>query len=306
MYTLVAISIVCAVANNIFLHLLSSERRNPNPYLTNAIISAVWVVALLLYNQGWTDITNVTLVYAFLYGIILTGFIFFKTMAMATGPIALTALIGCSGFIVTTTFNSIYWKDPINSFNVAGMILMITAIFMINYTPDSTNATQEKTSLQWKIYSALFFAFAVATGIFFRFQQHFDKPHTDEMMIMSALFTTFVLLGVFIVGVFKQKRSNNQTSTHSLAMKTMKEKWKMLGIIVICGLCSCAYNRMNMYNTGSLPNTIFFPIFNGGVVILSFFSGWLLFKEKPSKLQFIGVSLGVLALIVFSRFFGIF
>jgi drug/metabolite transporter (DMT)-like permease len=47
---------------------------------------------------------------------------------------------------------------------------------------------------------------------------------------------------------------------------------------------------------------IFFPAFNGGVVILSGVLSGLIFKEKLSKKQWIGFSLGLLAIFIIGVF----
>lgn len=307
MYILVIIAVFCAAINNIFLHVLSKVDRENNPYLVNAIISTVWVVGLLAYNKGWQGATNYTIICGLIYGLVLAGFIFFKTMAMSTGPIALTTLIGCGGFVITTVFNAIYWKEKVDVFEIVGIILMLIAVLMINYTPRSREEKhKEKTSLKWKIYCLMFFIFSAATGIVFRFHQSLDKANTDEMMIFASGVATVILLVIFFIGLAVGKKENvSNTSVSFENRQGSKKKWWGILIAVICGIFSCVYNRLNIYNTGVLPNALFFPIFNGGVVIVSFLSGWLLFKEKPTKTHFIGVALGFLALLSFSRFFGL-
>lgn len=305
MYALVGVSVLFAALNNILLHFLA--KRKYNPFLFNAMISLVWVVGLALFNLGWKGCSSQTVLYGFLYGLTLTCFIFFKTIAMSSGPIALTALIGCSAFIVTTVFNGIYWKEKVGVFEITGIVLMLVSVLAINYVPTNKGEARQKLSWKWKIYCALFFIFSAATGIFFRLHQEADKVHTDEMMILAAAFSCFVLIAIYFVARFTGKKDKTvrvaETGNETAARKLT---WTVIVLALACGVCSCVYNRLNIYLTGVLPTTTFSPIFNGGVVIASFFSGSFFFREKPTRLQCIGVGLGFLALLAFSRFFGLF
>ena len=118
MFVLVGVAVLFAMANNVLLHFLKGKKYNP--YLFNAVISLIWVIGLTVFNLGWKGASSQTWIYGLSYGLMLSGFIFFKTMAMANGPIALTALFGCSAFVVTTVFNGLYWQEKVGFFEIAG------------------------------------------------------------------------------------------------------------------------------------------------------------------------------------------
>lgn len=52
---------------------------------------------------------------------------------------------------------------------------------------------------------------------------------------------------------------------------------------------------INLYLSGKLPSIVVFPILNGGVIILSGLAALILFKEKLSKKQYIGMILGTVS-----------
>jgi drug/metabolite transporter (DMT)-like permease len=310
MYGLLIVAIICAGINNVLLHIISAKKVKYNPLIFNALISLVWVVVLFIYNLGWRDSTSQTWLWGIIYGFALIGFIYFKSMAMATGPIALTALIGCGSFVITTLFNALYWKERMGFFEIAGILLMIIAVLLINYKPnDKENKDTPKKNFHWQINCIFFFLFSGATGIIFRFHQSVDKANTDEMMIVAAGLTTIVLLCIFTIGKLVEIKKGKLQVSENNNIVGVDYKRSLVVIILIalgCGVCSCIYNRLNIFNSGVLPSTLFFPVFNGGVVIFSFLSGWLLFKEKPTKLQFFGAFIGVVAILLVSRLFGVF
>ena len=61
---------------------------------------------------------------------------------------------------------------------------------------------------------------------------------------------------------------------------------------VLSGCLSCLYNRLNIYLSGALDAVIFFPAFNGGVIIASTLLGVICLKEKLSRWQTAGIFLG--------------
>ena len=74
---------------------------------------------------------------------------------------------------------------------------------------------------------------------------------------------------------------------------TKKEKRLFIILALVSGLLSCLYNRLNIYLSGALDGVIFFPSFNGGVVVLSTVVSMIIFKEKLSAKQLIGLLLGI-------------
>ena len=305
MYFLLVISIVCAGVNNIALHVLSKNKIKYNPLLFNAFISLVWGILLSVYNCGVQNYTEKTLLWGILYGFALFGFIYFKSMAMSTGPISLTALFGCASFVITTLFNALYWQESIGFFEIVGIVLMLAAVLLMNYRSEEEKECGKKTTLHWRIYCILFFLFSGATGIIFRFHQQADKTNTDEMMIFASGIATVVLFGCFLCGKLVKSRQAIKEKTSFETQAADKKRGVVFLVALLCGAVSCIYNRLNIFNAGILPSVLFFPLFNGGVVIFSFISGWLLFKEKPTKVQFFGALIGILAILFVSRFFGL-
>lgn len=52
---------------------------------------------------------------------------------------------------------------------------------------------------------------------------------------------------------------------------------------------------MNLYLSGALPSILFFPIMNGGLILLSSLAGWIVFREKLTRSQIFSLLLGVVA-----------
>ena len=339
LYLFLAVSVLAAVANNMLLHLPILKRCRVNEFAFNGGVAAVWIVLLLAFNGGLHGYSSDTFLYGALYGIVLAGFLFCKMQSFANGPIHFTSLIGSSSFILTTVFNAVYWKEAVSPWQIAGIVLMLAAVFLITYRPRRENTEQkQKPTWKWKIYAAFFFLFSALTGIIFRFHQVADAARTDEMMIFASA-VVIALLAILGSGaaLFGRRRraaaenipaEENASAAESTpaaeqqsavqpsdggpaaaesGVLPVKKRLLAAGALTLaCGVAGCVYNRLNIYLSGAMANAVFFPLFNGGNIILSTLAGWLLFREKLSKMQMAGIACGMVAVVLVSNFFGLF
>ena len=78
----------------------------------------------------------------------------------------------------------------------------------------------------------------------------------------------------------------------------LKFSAKHIVFAAICGLCIYGMNVLNLKLSGLLPSQLFFPLVNGSSIVLSSLMSVLLFKEKLSGKQLIGLCGGIASLIV--------
>ena len=127
-----------------------------------------------------------------------------------------------------------------------------------------------------------------------------SSAEMNTMMIITALTAMVSFVIIYVVsGLLRVK--NNQSF---LIIEKNKNAflWSIL-FIGLCGLVSGGYQRLNMYLTGALPSIVFFPTFNGVVIFLSCISGVVLFKEKLSVKQIVGLVLGVICIMLVGNVF---
>ena len=71
----------------------------------------------------------------------------------------------------------------------------------------------------------------------------------------------------------------------------------MLGIALVSGLCVFAQYAINTRLSGVLPSQLFFPVINGTNVVFGSVVAVVVFKEKMTKTQIVGMVGGMLSLI---------
>ncbi len=281
MIQLLILSVILASANSILLH---KTPKGSDTFNFTLIGASVWTALLFIVSKFTLRFTKETLLWGIAYGVLQMLFLFFKTKAMATGPVSLTTVIGNCSLLLSTSVGAFFWREPISLIKIFGMVMLVAAFFFCTYTKKG-----EKSSRSWIIYCVFFFIFAACVGIIFKaFSKLAPQADAGSMMIIASI-TMVIVLAV------QQMLSKAYHKSNSFKITS-----KYFIIAVICGVISCAYNRLNIYLAGNLPSAIFYPCFNGGVILLSIALGILLLKEKLNINKAIGLATGTLAVIIIS------
>jgi drug/metabolite transporter (DMT)-like permease len=80
--------------------------------------------------------------------------------------------------------------------------------------------------------------------------------------------------------------------------KDKKSKFLLILSIIVCGALIAVNNKLNLYLAGVIDSAVLFPILNGGGVALATIASLLVFKEKLSLKQWIGIAIGAIAIIL--------
>ena len=71
----------------------------------------------------------------------------------------------------------------------------------------------------------------------------------------------------------------------------------LFGFAVIVALLLAVFQPIYAYSASVIPGTLLFPAYNGAATLLVTVSGMVLFKEKLSRRQWIGVAVGAVAIV---------
>jgi len=144
------------------------------------------------------------------------------------------------------------------------------------------NASNNKNS--WLFPSSVFFGFGLIDILFKQIATFKNLPFT------TALFVIFLLaLGI---------------STLSMVYLVVIKKMRITIINLICGLILGVFNFGNIYfylkahQALQTQPSVVFTAMNIGVIVLGSLVGLLLFKEKLSKLNYAGILLAILAILI--------
>ena len=278
MYGLLVFSILAASSYSVLLHNFPANEKT-NVFKLNFFASIVWAVILFFFNKCNLYLNKEILLWGVAYGITQALFVFFKAKAMNGGSVSITTLVGNASLVVSIIFSSIVWKEKIGWPDIFGLILLVVGMFLAIYKKGTANADK-----RWKYYVCVFFLLAAMVGIIFKgFGKSTVSNHTGDMLLVSAAVMMFFYLCVLL-------------TTRDRTMPFAKKKFFVY--VLAAGILSCLYNRFNITLSSAMDAVIFFPAFNGGVVVVSGILSNLIYKEKFSKRQLVGFVLALLAISI--------
>ncbi len=275
-------SILLAIGNNLLLHGFRNRglRGMGDVLFFNAAVSAIWIV-ILLPVQGFSPISVASFGWGAAYGTVTAVFLLCKMQAMSTGPVSVTSFVGCSSLLVSTAFGILFFREKITVLQLVGVALLLCALFL-TVSPKASGAQKG-----WKLWCGLFFLCAGGVGIVFKlFGASADAQNVDSMMLCAA--TVSCVLFLAVGGLLSRKQQGTAPRLPKNA----------LPFLLGCGLVSCIYNRLNISLSAALPSIVFFPVFNGAVILGASLLASLLFREKLQKQQLLGLALGSAALLL--------
>lgn len=216
---------------------------------------------------------------------ILTGFWFIFTYLLMTAStqrsgVTVTSLSSKLSVVLPTLAGVVLFSEKLNFVATMGIVLALVALVLV---VGGKNATNKDIKINWLLPILIFFG--TGTGdILMKLTE--QQNSSDDMGFMIAFIYFIAMLFGFLVVAFDLIRSKS------------KWQWKnaiggiTLGVINFFSTF-CVYNAMRCFD-----NVVLFPVYNIGVVCLTALTGWLLFKEKLTWKNYLGLAIAILAVIL--------
>lgn len=237
-----------------------------------------YVICIMLFGiisiSGGFSLFTVAL--ALLFGVVTALSNYYKMLSLAEGPMHITLLITTSSMIIPTLSGVFFGEE----FSIAKLIVVFVLIFFIYLSLEKKN--NARVNKKWLLFCALAFVLQGSIGVLQKIHQ--SSEHKGE--IGGFLFIAFICS--LLYSHFRAK----------LGFGALGFTKKLYIFAPICGLCTFAMNFLNLRLSGLLPSQLFFPVVNGSAIILSSVMSVLLFKEKLTSRQVVGLCGGILSLIV--------
>lgn len=225
--------------------------------------------------------------FALLMGLLLVIGFYAASLTTQLLGISVTSVSSKMSMVFPILFSLIYMKIESKSFSVvnySGMVLAVISIYLSSIR--KTSAGDRKGS---KLYLLIlpFVVFAVGgmIDICINYSNHKLLTGENEKVFPVLLFACAALIGTFFL-IFQKKKFELKNIVGGI----------YLGIPNYFALFFVLKALTVFQNNGA----VFFPIYNVGIILLSSFTAMIIFKEKLSKINFLGLGLSVVSLFFLS------
>lgn len=233
-----------------------------------------------LVNESWFGLS------------LLTGFWFIFTYLLMTkstqsSGVTITSLSSKLSVVLPTLAGVFIFHEKLNWEISIGIVLALVALVLVvggkNTAGDGDKGSSNIQRFNWLLPVLIFFG--TGTGdILMKLNE--QRNAADDMSFMIAfIYLIAMLFGIILV-------------IHDLLRG--KSKWQNKSILggVILGVINffstyCIFHAMRCFD-----NVMLFPIYNIGVVSLTALIGWLVFKEKLTWKNYLGLAIALIAVVL--------
>jgi drug/metabolite transporter (DMT)-like permease len=285
-YVYLICSVVCASTSSIFSRFFNSKNgdvKNASSLYSLLVCFAGLIGWGVLYASDFS-FEPLVLLYSLGFGV---SFVIVQTgivNATKTGPVSLSALASQLSLIGTTIWGFIFWGDTPNAFSVVGILLVVVALWLCL---GSNKKDEEKgVSFKWLTFAVMAFVGNMSCAIVQKSEQiAFNGEHGNQLMFFAMF---FACIASYVL--YSKNRCENE-----------KNVLRNGYYPTVAGLCNVGLNFciISMLQRGLATSLIYPTIAVGGLSLVSLFSVFV-FKEKLSWKRWLGIAIGVLAIVLLS------
>ena len=221
---------------------------------------------------------------------LMTGFWFIFTYVLMTAStqrsgVTITSLSSKLSVVLPTLAGVVLFNERLNFVATMGIVLALVALVLVVGGKKEINQgdTINRVSTN-RILPLLIFSGTGTGDILMKLNE--QRNQGDDMSFMIAFIYFIALLFGILLVVYDLIRGNS------------KWQWKS----AIGGIGLGVINFFSTYNVfhamRCFDNVVLFPVYNIGVVSLTALTGWLLFKEKLTWKNYLGLAIAIIAVIL--------
>jgi len=197
--------------------------------------------------------------------------------------ISITTISNKMSVVLPILFSIIYFKEEIDSLKILGIILSLIAISLASFQK------RKKESINLKyIYLPIFLFLAIGS---MDSLVKLSQSKFDQSIIPVFTAVTFGIAGIIgiIISLFAKLKLKDYFNTRTILHGIL------LGLLNYGSL----YFLVNALSKSGIDSSIVFGINNIGIIVLSITVAFVFFKEKITLINFVGILLAILSIIIF-------
>lgn len=268
---------------------LYTDRYPGRPDLASPVFCVLESVSIFLFTWAWrgfqfqADPTTVLL--GFLNAVVLWGYNTFLIQASTRGSYAfLNVMMLFGGILVPIVYSTAFLNDPLKLHQIGAVVLMLAACVLMNLKEIKLKGTKPI----YYLFCVLLFLSNGLYGVLLKVQSIHNEAQSNDMIMI-----TFGIMGIIALLQLAAKERKNTLQAFRMNKKCMLP-------LVLCLLSAALAINALVYVLPLVNASVFYTVENGGVLVLSALYAVILFREKTSVSNVIGIILAVVSITVLS------
>ena len=244
----------------------------------NFLVYGLCLILALVMSIG-IPLSGFTVLMGALFGLATALGTMFKLRALSKGPLHLTNLITTASTILPAISGALFFGETFSVWKLLLVFLLLVFIWI------SLKKTENSGFERGWLFDCMISFFSIGSiGLLQKIHQ--SSSHLEEG-------NWFVTIGFFVTVLYSLLPLLRQKETARLHLPRREVLFALLA-----GICIYIPNVFNLRLSGILPSQIFFPVINGGNIILTSLAALVLFREKLTLRQAVGLVGGIVSLIL--------
>lgn len=247
-------------------------------YLTCIVISLIMIgdPALISHAQP------VTFLLGAVGGLLFVAGLVFIQRSVASNGATLTSAFGKLGVMVPLAFSFLVFKEQPAAIQIVGIVIALAALVLIN-SPDKGEPSDAPAARSFGLLILTFLSNGLADAMSKVFEQ--VGPRSDDRVFISFIFIVAALISACLA--FMEYRRTG---------KKLIKKELLAGIAVGVPNYFCSFFLLSSLTR--LPSFLVYPVFSTGTIVLVMLVSTLIFRERPTKKQYVGIAMILAALVL--------
>jgi len=263
---------------------------NLQALVVNYFVAAI--ISFLIYNGDAPLIESFQQAWfqsAVILGIMFMVSFYLYALSTQKSGVAITAVASKMSVVIPVIIGTfLYANESLNTIKIAGLAMALISFYLIFKSKEGTQL-----NLKLLLLPTIIFFFSGANDTFMKWIKDTYVVSTgsnlnNEIHFIGVLFSVSLLTAIVFLIVHQIRKP---TPIH----------WASIGGGALLGVMNVLSATSMFLAMGQFESAFFFPIFNVSIVALSALSGIVLFKEKLSTVNLIGIllasiTIGIIAL----------
>lgn len=285
-YLLLLLSILLTVSKSAIYNLFA-KRSAPSlsvTFLFNTVAygSAAAIAVLAVILGGKASLSLSTALCALLYAVIVLSLQTVSIAAMRVGAMATTSICVMYGMIIPSLAGPIFWREPFGILQGAGILLMVISLWLLTDRSSGGSATKK-----WWLLAVPAFLLSGMAGLAEKIHQSTNGREEKPVFVLVACLLMALISAV--AATVTGKREHTKSPLRAV-LSTASPAGIVIGV----------YSIVNLTLAGTLNSMIYYPVANGGAMILTVIVSMVCFKEATDRRKLTGIALGLVGILCLS------
>ncbi len=254
------------------------------------IVINYFIAALMGFSIGRFPHSGVVrepwFIMAIIIGVLFIWMFFVIAMTTQKSGIAVTSVASKMSVIIPISFSILYFDEAVTFLKLTGILLALVSVVLTIYRK-STNSSGSKKAIILPV--ILFFGAGLIDSLI-KYTQETYIGDNNAIMFSSVLFAIAAISGVIIIP-FKK----------SSIVKFADGRTIVAGIVLGVVNFGSLFGLIKALDSRVFDSSIIFGINNIGIVLLALILAIVIFAEKLSLINKIGVALSIITIILLSK-----